>query len=206
MRRACLAVLMLIILSAPAYATDVEYTGHTSLGVTGGYMGIPGALLSLGFERYRSISAAYYGLKTSIDYGQFDLTFTATNWNLFISDGIWRERGATEPNGKPDYYLIKTSLGMVSVDSSILWKFRIVKPFGMVVGPGLGFGVVYGKIEEKHVNSENPVFKRKNIPPVLPVLIGQGGCRFYPIDEAVIALDFGFRDGLFIGAGFEYFF
>jgi len=189
--------------------THPEYNNRVSVGLSAGYMWVPNFLLAAAFEKYQNISIAYYGAKTSIDYKTFDLTISLLNWSAFVSEGEWINKGA----GENERYIIKANMSMVSLDATLLWKFRVAQPVAIVLGPGLGFGVTYGDLKEEQVpivDKKGRIIptsiEKKRVPPVFPLINIQTGLRFYPIEDAVIALDLGFKDGLYAGVGFEYFF
>lgn len=204
LRRLITFLVIFSLCSITAFAADVIEEKKPAIGIHGLYTFVPDAFTDISYSEHTSISAVGYGLWTTYGFGAYDMMLRVNNWHLFIGDGYWKPRNGDDE----DRFYVESDLGLVDLDMSILWKWRVHEAVEPYVGPTLGIGFFYGDVtvdemgplgEHRQNDPQN-----KEIPPVIPLAGFQGGCRFYPDPHFRISVDLGFFNGFFAGLGIGY--
>lgn len=204
-RALLIALLCVSVFGAAAFGAPVKDEKTPSVGAQFQYSFVPDSFLSPGYELHTSIAAYGYGVYASYGLTQFDLQWSVKNYSLMVGDGEWRARG----DGIKDTFYVESDLGMVGVDMSVLWKWRVHPVVEPYVGPTFGIGFIYGNLtvdeSDEFGNAlDDPADKRT--PPVIPILGFQTGCRFYPHPQVRLSVDLGAVNGLFAGVSAGYVF
>jgi len=197
-------VVLVLLFVGSLSAAEVVEEKKPAIGAFGLYAFVPDGFMEFGYSEYASISGAGYGVWTSYGFGAYDLLGRISNWTLFIDDAYWKTSGGTNE----DRFYVEPDLGMVALDMSILWKWRVHEAVEPYVGPTLGLGFLYGDLNVYEVDTDtgkkvdDP--QDKQIPPVVPTAGFMGGCRFYPDPHFRLSVDLGFYNGLFAGISAGY--
>ena len=207
--RKLLAALVLICLfSAPAMAANVVDEKKPAVGAHVYYSWVPNGFLDMGYEEHTSLSSLAYGVWTSYGFGAYDLQLRVSNWSIFIDDGIWRSQGGTL---KDQFYVETNGFGLLDLDLSVLWKWRVHEAVEPYVGPTVGMGFFYGELTVDDYYDQGDLRgsrkhkpETKNIPPVVPIAGFMGGCRFYPMPNMRLSVDLGFANGFYGGLSAGY--
>ena len=198
-----IAVLLVFAFSASALAVTVEEEKKPAVGAFGLYSFVPDGFLDMGFDKHASISAAAYGVWASYGFGAYDLHWRVSNWTLMMDDTYWLSRTDDED----EQFYVESNLGVVGLDMSMLWKWRVHEAVEPYVGPTLGLGFVYGDLDVTDTNDNGRKVgdsQEKQVPPVFPLVGFAGGCRFYPDPRVRLSVDLGFLNGLFVGISAGY--
>jgi hypothetical protein len=211
-RHLLLALLCVTLTAGLALAAPVLDEKKPALGAHGMITFIPDGILDAAYVEHTSIAATGYGLWASYGFTQYDLLFQLNNWHLNIGEGKWRGAG----KGLDERYFIDADLGMVDINMSVLWKWRVHEAVEPFVGPMFGAGILWGRATlDESVNESDPDAgvevgdpennpKEKDLPPVIPNIGLLFGCRFYPHPNVRIAVDLGLHYGLAAGLSMGY--
>ena len=197
-----LALCLLVPILAVADSYEEKRMG---VGARLGYSFIPGTFLNMGFDEYQSLNTTSFGLQGIYGFGAFDLVYGMDNYWLTMPDGEWLEKGMDEDE---DMYYVESDFGLINLDTSIVWKWRVHPAVEPVVGFGLALGFPYGTIDvdRYHMGSRRHKPEEKQMPGVIPTIKLQTGCRFYPTPDFMLSLDMGIQYGFYLGLGGAYFF
>ncbi len=202
LRSISIILALCIIVPALAAADSLE-ENRMGVGARIGYSFIPNMFMNMGFEEYQSLNATSLGVQGLYGFGAFDLVFGLDNYWLTMDDGEWLQNGMDEDE---DTYYVESDFGLVNLDSSIVWKWRVHPAVEPVAGIGLALGFPYGSIDVDRYHEGEPRNKpeEKQMPGVIPTIKLQTGCRFYPSPDFMLSLDLGVQYGFFLGAGAVY--
>jgi hypothetical protein len=198
-----LAVVCVMFFVTSALAVEVQDERAPAIGAVFAYTTVPDGFLDNVYEKHTSIAAYAYGVWVSYGLNQFDLQWSLKNYALLIGDGEWRVDG----DDPIDTSHVETDLGMIGVDMSVFWKWRVHPVVEPYVGPTLGMGFIYGSLDVDDSDKlGNPLgdSQEKEMPPVVPIVGFQGGVRFYPHPNVRLSVDLGVVNGFFGGVSAGY--
>lgn len=200
------------VVTAQQTATDPGPSTNWGIGARVGYLYIPDFILGGFYDDFTGIDAVFYGLYGSYSFKKFDLQFGLNHYLLNFQNGKWLVSGEDE---KEETDFVEADLQMIDLDITAMWKFDLHQYVRYRIGAGMGFGFIFGKYESfdylydedeekyiKQTESEEP-----DLPPVIPIITFQTGFFFHFIpDRFGLNVDFGVRNGLYVGGGLQGFF